>query len=381
MKASVVRRPKGSPVVAAREGPRPITESQAWDALIASLPAAHLLQSWAWGEFKVRNGWRPARLAWETAAGPAAAQVLARTAARAATVLYVPKGPLLNWEDPATRAEVLSALETLARRRRAVLIKIDPDVPVATGGPGEEQPAALGQAVQAELRQRGWIYSTSQVQFPNTVTLDLRASEADLLARMKQKTRYNLRLAERKGVTVRPGTAADLDLLYRLYAETSVRDGFVIRGREYYEDAWGRFIAASLAQPLVAEVEGEAVSALVVYRFGRTAWYLYGMSRDLHRDKMPNHLLQWRAIQWARAAGCETYDFWGAPDEFVESDPLWGVWKFKEGFGGQVVRHLGAWDYAPSPLLYRLYTSLLPRVLAVMRRRGRRETRSALGEA
>jgi lipid II:glycine glycyltransferase (peptidoglycan interpeptide bridge formation enzyme) len=163
-----------------------------------------------------------------------------------------------------------------------------------------------------------------------------------------------------------------------MYAETSVRDGFVIRGREYYEDAWGRFMAAGLAQPLLAEVDGAAVSALVVYRFGRTAWYLYGMSRDLHRDKMPNHLLQWRAIQWARAQGCETYDFWGAPDTFDERDKLWGVWKFKEGFGGQVVRHLGAWDYAPSPVLYRLYTRLLPRVLAVMRRRGRQSTRAAL---
>ena len=81
---------------------------------------------------------------------------------------------------------------------------------------------------------------------------------------------------------------------------------------------------------------------------------------------------------WAKAHGCATYDFWCAPNEFVESDPLWGVWKFKEGFGGQVVRHIGAWDYAPSPLLYRLYTVILPRVLDVMRWRGRRKTQASL---
>jgi peptidoglycan pentaglycine glycine transferase (the first glycine) len=355
-----------------------ITDPAVWDGLVAGLPGAHLLQSWQWGEFKARNGWRPSRLVWETPAGEAAAQVLARTAARAATILYVPKGPLVAWDDPAARAQVLDALQALARRRRALLIKIDPDVPIATGGPGEAQPAAVGTALQAALRQRGWVESAGQVQFRNTVTLDLRRSEAELLAGMKQKTRYNLRLAERKGVTVRAGTAADLDLLYRLYAETSLRDGFVIRNRDYYQEAWGRFMAAGLAQPLLAEVAGEAVGALVVYRLARTAWYLYGMSRDAHREKMPNHLLQWAAIRWARAQGCETYDFWGAPDEFVESDPLWGVWKFKEGFGGQVVRHLGAWDYAPSPTLYRLYTRLLPRLLDVMRRRGRRATRAAL---
>jgi lipid II:glycine glycyltransferase (peptidoglycan interpeptide bridge formation enzyme) len=228
------------------------------------------------------------------------------------------------------------------------------------------------------LAQRGWTLSRDQVQFRNTVTLDLRGSEADLLAGMKQKTRYNLRLAERKGVRVRAGSAADLDLLYRLYAETSLRDGFVIRGQDYYQAAWGRFMRAGLAQPLLAEVDGEPVAALVVFHFARTAWYMYGMSRAAHRDKMPNHLLQWHAIRRARAQGCDTYDFWGAPDAFVESDPLWGVWKFKEGFGGQVVRHLGAWDYAPSAAMYGLYTRVLPRVLNLMRRRGRQATRAAV---
>ncbi len=374
MKEAVVRRP--SSVVGSVH--QAITDPAAWDALAAGLPGAHLLQSWHWGEFKVRNGWRPRRLSWPAAG--AAAQVLARTAARAATVLYVPKGPLLDWDDAPARGLVLDELQALARRERAVMIKIDPDVPLAVGGPGDEQARPQGAALQAELARRGWVYSPDQIQFRNTVTLDLRGSEADLLARMKQKTRYNIRLAERKGVSVRPGGQADLDLLYRLYAETSLRDGFVIRGQDYYREAWGRFMAAGLAQPLVAEVEGAAVGALVAYRFGRTAWYMYGMSRDAHRDKMPNHWLQWQAILWARSQGCDTYDFWGAPDEFVESDPMWGVWKFKEGFGGQVVRHLGAWDYAPSPRLYRLYTRLLPRVLAVLRRRGRRATAAAVGE-
>jgi peptidoglycan pentaglycine glycine transferase (the first glycine) len=177
---------------------------------------------------------------------------------------------------------------------------------------------------------------------------------------------------------VRLGSHADLDLLYRMYAETSVRDGFAIRGLDYYRDAWGRFMAAGLAQPFVAEVDAEPVGALVVFRFAHTAWYLYGMSRDAQRDKMPNHLLQWHAIRWAKAQGCTSYDFWGAPDDFVESDPLWGVWRFKEGFGGQLVRHIGAWDYAPSPLLYRLYSIILPRVLDVMRRRGRNQTRQSI---
>jgi peptidoglycan pentaglycine glycine transferase (the first glycine) len=344
----------------------------AWNRHVAGLPCAHVLQSWQWGDFKSRYGWHAERRAWPRAA----AQVLARTALRGLRVLYVPKGPLLDWADAGQRAEVLGALESLARRQRAILIKVDPDVPRSVGPPGAEQPSPLGAAVEADLRRRGWLASREQVQFRNTAVLDLRQGDAELLAAMKPKTRYNLRLAERKGVTVREGGPSDLDLLYRLYAETAVRDGFAIRSRDYYQDAWGRFVTAGLAQPFLAEVAGEPVAALILFAFAGTAWYMYGMSREAHRDKMPNHLLQWRAITWARARGCLTYDFWGAPDRFQPGDPLWGVWRFKEGFGVQVERHIGAWDYAPAPWLYSLYTVLLPRLLAVMRWRGNRQVKA-----
>ncbi len=338
-----------------------------WNNLISALPLAHILQSWEWGAFKGRYGWSARRLVWH--GGHAAAQVLSRRLLSASLpfqpcVLYIPKGPLLDWSDEPLRAEVLADLQALAWRERAIFIKIDPDLEV---GPGLEALPFAAPGQDVEKARGGWKFSPEQVQFRNTVTLDLRRSEAELLAGMKQKTRYNIRLAEKKGVQVRLGTAEDLRLLYRLYAETSVRDGFVIRPADYYQDAWGSFIAAGLAQPFIAEVEREPVSALILFKFARTAWYMYGMSREGHREKMPNHRLQWEAMCWAKAQGCETYDFWGAPDEFVESDPMWGVWKFKEGFGGQVVRHIGAWDYAPSIAFYRFHNTVLPKILDVMR--------------
>lgn len=340
-----------------------VTDAVKWNQTIAALPQAHILQSWEWGEFKSRYGWSARRLAWGT---EAAAQILTRAALRdAVRVLYLPKGPLLDWSNLSLRARVLDDLQALARRERAILIKLDPDLPV-----GDDTPK--------ELETRAWRSSPDQIQFRNTATLDLARDESEILAMMKQKTRYNIRLAERKGVRVRAGGEADVDWLYRMYAETSVRDGFVIRSAHYYRDAWGSFIRAGLAQPFIAEVEGESVGGLVLFKFARTAWYMYGMSRDAHREKMPNHLLQWEAMRWAKASGCDTYDFWGAPDEFVESDPLWGVWKFKEGFGAQAVRHIGAWDYAPTPWLYNLYTSVLPRILNVMRRRGQAQTQRLL---
>ncbi len=363
-------------------------EAAEWNAIIAGLPGAHVLQSWEWGHFKARTGWQALPYAWRDEGGRvvAAALVLRRTipvkgfAARLC-VLYAPKGPLLDWNDAALRQRVLADLHALGKRQRAIFVKIDPDVPLGTGVPGEagalDDP--LGAAVTADLRAAGWHFSDEQIQFRNTVLLDLRPEPEQLLANMKQKTRYNVRLAERKGVTVRAAGESDLPLLYRMYAETSVRDGFVIREQAYYLDVWSSFLRAGYCEPLVAEIEGEAVSAVVVFRFAGRAWYLHGMSRDIHREKMPAYLLQWQAMLRARAAGCTVYDLWGAPEVFDESDSMWGVYRFKEGLGGQVLRTLGAWDLPVKPVVYQLYTQVLPRLLDRMRKKGKEQTRQMVG--
>lgn len=388
-----------------------VNNVQDWNKLIEGLPGAHVLQSYEWGQLKARYGWEPLPVVWlkegpgwamqrlpaeglagRTPAGSAPASVAAaalvlqralpvRGLAARLRMLYAPKGPLLDWANEPLRRQVLADLHGLARRQGAFLIKIDPDVPLGSGIPGTPEAATdpLGQALLAELQARGWRFSNEQVQFRNTVRIDLQGDESELLARMKQKTRYNIRLAQRKGVTVRLGSREDLDLLYQMYAETSLRDGFVIREEGYYRAVWDSLMAAGLAEPLIAEVEGEAVdpavAAVIVFRFGRTAWYQYGMSLDRHRERMPNYLLQWEAMLRAKAHGCQVYDLWGAPDEFNESDSMWGVFRFKEGLGGQVVRHIGAWDLPVNPLLYSLYAQALPRLLDVMRRRGRAQTR------
>jgi peptidoglycan pentaglycine glycine transferase (the first glycine) len=347
-----------------------------WNTLVAALPHAHILQSWEWGSFKSRYGWSPQRLVWTDGDRPAAlaaAQVLTRSE-RGLRVMYVPKGPVLDWDAAPLRRQVLADLQALARREHAIFIKIDPDllrpdtVPLAVNMP------CLDLLRSGDSAAGAWRFSRDQIQFRNTVQLDLRRSEVDILAGMKQKTRYNVRLAEKRGVRVRLGSLADLDLLYAMYAQTSLRDGFVIRSAQYYQEAWGSFMEAGLAQPFIAEAEGEVLSAIILFKFARSAWYMYGMSREIHRDKMPNHLLQWEAMRWAKAQGVETYDFWGAPNEFVESDPMWGVWKFKDGFGGQVAQHIGAWDYAPVPWLYQLYSVVLPKILGIMRWQGKRTT-------
>ncbi len=344
-----------------------VEDSARWDELLLSLPAPHLLQSWPWGELKRRFGWRASRLAWLDKAGTpvAAAQLLTRTGRLSGglKVAYCPKGPVLNWGNEDLRLAVLTGLVDAARSEGALVLKIDPEVAYETGA---------GAVVEAELRNSGWEPAPKQAQFRNTLILDLLQDEEALLKGMKQKWRYNVRLASRKGVHVRRGGVEDLDLLYRMYVDTSRRDGFVIRSRDYYMQAWGSFAERGLALPLVAEVDGTPVAGQIIYRFGLTGWYLYGMSTNQHREKMPNHLLHWEAIRWAKEQGCEVYDFVGAPDELEESDPMWGVYRFKKGFGGELVRTIGEWDYALRPAAYRAYRLLMPVALSAMRLFGRR---------
>jgi peptidoglycan pentaglycine glycine transferase (the first glycine) len=377
-----------------------------WNTAIASLPDTHLLQTWEWAQIKGEAGWKAKPQAWspdgdlldplDLSGGQAgaAAMILQRSlpfgwfAARL-RILYVPKGPLMDWSNKVLRNRVLDDLFAIARKSGAIFIKIDPNVLLGRGIPGE--PGALeeptGVEILKDLKTRGWIFSPEQIQFRNTVWVDLNGTEEEILARMKQKTRYNIHLAERKGVKIRRGDEADFGMLYRMYAETSQRDGFVIRNENYYARVWKTFLdnlcekpgnRLPAAQPLIAEVEGEPVAAVIPVRFANAAWYLYGMSRELHREKMPNYLLQWEAMRWAKQAGCQVYDLWGAPDKFTEEDSMWGVYRFKEGLGGCVARTIGAWDLPVQPLLFRLYTQTLPRLLDIMRRRGKQRTRQFL---
>ncbi len=315
------------------------------------------------------------------------------------SVLYAPKGPLLDWMNESLRERVLDDLQAFAKKQGAIFLKMDPDIILGTGIPGADGSVedAGGAAIQSELARRGWVYSSDQIQFRNSVLIDLQPTEEEMLARMKQKTRYNVRLAEKKGVTVRVGITDDLPMLYKMYAETSVRDGFVIRDEGYYQTVWRTFMQSNVykpeslqvsasepanlptCQPLIAEVNGEPVSGLFLFMFSNRAYYVYGMSREIHREKMPTYLLQWEAMKRAKSAGCAVYDLWGAPETFDESDSMWGVYRFKEGLGGYVVRTLGAWDFAPNKFWYKMYSEILPRVLDVLRARGKSKTKQGLG--
>jgi peptidoglycan pentaglycine glycine transferase (the first glycine) len=308
--------------------------------VLSQHPQAHLLQTSAWGEFKARFGWQVERVC----AGESGAQVLFRPLPLGFSFAYVAKGPVgADW--PALWPE----LDRVCRGRRAVMLKVEPDL---------VEPLSSG----AEAWFAGFQGRSEPVQPRRTMVLSLAGEEADWLARMKQKTRYNIRLAEKKGVQVRP--SGDVHSFYQLMQVTGQRDGFGVHSLEYFQEAYRHFYPLGMCELLMAEFEGRPLAGLMVFARGRRAWYFYGASNDEERARMPAYLLQWHAMRWAKSRGCEEYDLWGVPDADEEtleanftgrSEGLWGVYRFKRGFGGQLLRSAGAWDRAYLPLVYPLY--------------------------
>lgn len=351
-----------------------------WNEIIAGLPGASLLQTEQWAEVKAHVGWEAFPKLWKKEDGTveAAALILKRPIElgplhSGMSFLYVPRGPLMDWNNAELRDRVLADLTAFGREQKALFIKIDPDVPVSFGEPGSDEfhENAAGQSLLQYYRVQGWVHSPQQIQFANSVWISTEPSLDELLANMKQRTRYKVRLAEKKGVTVRRGGPADFEALADLYAVTSGRDGFLIRDKAYYLDVWQRFFSAGMLTPLIAEVEGEMVAAVMIFVTGSTARYVYGMSGPDHREKMPNYLLQWEAIKLAKEKGCTNYDLWGAPDEFTEEDRMWGVYQFKRGLGGEVVITPGAWDLPLQKTGYELFVHSLPKFIGMLKKYSR----------
>jgi lipid II:glycine glycyltransferase (peptidoglycan interpeptide bridge formation enzyme) len=323
----------------------------------ASLPEAHLLQSRAWAELKSHFGWIPRRVQ----VGEAMAQILFRRLPLGWTVGYIPKGPAVDWGNKQQCQALFAAIHAEAKQQRAVFLKVEPPAWLPGYNP-DTQPPEQTEALFTFFKEANFI-EAGAIQPQRSIIIDISSAEAAILATMKQKTRYNIRLAQKKGVTIRQGGEADLAGFYRLSQLTAQRDGFGIHSPGYYETAYKLFAPQQCAL-LLAEFEGELLAALMVFRQGEEAYYFYGASSNSHRNLMAPYLLQWEAIRWAKMCGCYRYDLWGIPDadpatleaEFGErSDGLWGVYRFKRGFGGQIVKSVGAFDYIYHPVFYKLY--------------------------
>ncbi|NLN69317.1 MAG: peptidoglycan bridge formation glycyltransferase FemA/FemB family protein [Chloroflexi bacterium] len=315
---------------------------QAWDQFIEDHPKAHILQTRPWGELKSAFGWKPRYVQYQDLG----ALLLFRQLPLGLSIGYLPRGPMGsgNW------AHFWPHLDALCRKERAIFLRVEPDV---------WEPA---QQDFAQNHLPGFISSRQTIQPPRTILIDLQKDDETILMEMKPKTRYNIRLAERKDVVVRQSD--DIAGFHQMMLTTGQRDAFGVHSQEYYQRAFDAFTPLGACVLLMAEFNGEPLAGLMAFAHGDTAAYFYGASTNQERNRMPTYLLQWEAMQWAKRKGCTVYDLWGVPDypeqeleeTFLErSEGLWGVYRFKRGFGGQLCRTIGAWDRVYQPLLYKTY--------------------------
>lgn len=318
------------------------------------------LQSRFWADFKALADWSYARYdvsvddgASREASTPFALSVLERGLGAGLRFAYVPHGPETGPVDgTADREGLLVALaEALRTRvsRSCLFIRFDPAwyiaEPVVAAAPPERP--VFGKPLR----------KASDVQPPDSVVLDVSRGDEELLAGMKPKWRYNVRLAEKKGVTVASEGAAAIADFYALYETTSERDHIAIHPKSYYERLFG-LKAANADEPRadirlwIARYEGKALAGIITAFYGKEATYLYGASSDEHRNLMPAYALQWAAIRAARDSGCESYDFYGIPPVDDPNHAMSGLYRFKTGFGGEIRHYAGAWDYVLRPTAY-----------------------------
>src|SRR6185437_6198487 len=262
--------------------------------------------------------------------------------------LYAPRGPVV--ENPASPA--LAALVTAAREQAAkagaFMVKIEPSVP--------DGDAAWLKA----LANQGFTRNPYATHPRRSWVLDITPDEEALLAGMHEKWRYNVRLAGRKGVTVREGSGtADRDAFYRLYRETADRDGIFIHGQQHYDDFLRLYGERDAAALLLAEFEGQPIAALIVARCGPVATYMFGASSNRERNRMPNHLLQWTAIRWAREHGCRLYDFLAIAETLEPGEDMYSLYTYKQGFGGFSLFTLETHDLVFQPAVYWAYSRAL----------------------
>lgn len=326
----------------------PVEQREQWDSFVASHAYGHFLQSWGWGELKASAAWQPQRLAlWDREQQQivAAAQILCRSVppvpARLAHLAYIPRGPVLDWSQPELCDTFFTQLNAYLSQRGAITLRMEL---------GLESGTAEGELVVPYLKNLH-VRPVKAVQPLRTIVLNLAPSEEELLACMKEKWRYNVRLAGRRGVTVRIAqNASDVQAWYHLLQTTGERDQFGIHTLDYYVRAWQIFASRQQARLLLAEHEGQLLAGIFVGLFGSQAIYLYGASSNEQRHLMPNYLLQWEAIRWAKQQGASLYDFWGIPETDDETEAMSGVYRFKRGWGGRVVQFMGGYERVYRPL-------------------------------
>ena len=317
-----------------------------YEAFVQSSPKGNFAQSYLWGRQKPMWLWE-AVIVRDADGGIVGSLALMtrKVPGTGRTLMYGCRGPVMRLDDRETFYELLAGAKELAKKHRAYVIKLDPDVPSS-----DTAFAALLREAGFRAKEGGKNFEAIQPRYVFRLNVENKTEE-DLLAGFHQKWRYNIRLAERKGVTVKICGKEMVPDFARLMLTTGVRDGFVTRKPAYFSDMLDN-LGEHARLYMAFSAENEPIAGTLAIHYGDKVWYLYGASSNEHRNLMPNYLLQWRMIQWAVETHCRVYDFRGVSGDVTEDNPLYGLFRFKQGFGGEFTEFVGEEDLVLSPFTY-----------------------------
>jgi lipid II:glycine glycyltransferase (peptidoglycan interpeptide bridge formation enzyme) len=312
-------------------------KEELFDHFVATHPRGDVLQTTQWGKLKQGSGWTYYPLgAMEEGELKGTSLILTKELPLGRTLGYSPRGPLYTSEKALDA--LLAAGVALLRKERAVVWKMDPAILQ-----GDQQWDQVARENQLRAVDTGLDFQGVQPQ--HVMALRLDHSVDTLLKEMKSKTRYNIRYAERKGVQVSLVKEKRLlGVFYCLLQETALRDRFMIRPLSYYEAIWDHLVEHKLAQFFLAYYQKTPLAGAICFRLPHRVWYVYGASSNEQRNLQAAHLLQWEMIKWAKSLGCGVYDFRGVSGDRNENNPLYGLYRFKEGFGAKLETYVGEYD-------------------------------------
>ena len=318
---------------------------QEYEAFVQSHPKGNFAQSYLWGKQKPAWIWKAIAVRGEDGRIKGSMAVMIRKMPMVGrTLMYACRGPVCDLDDRETFSQLLEGAKALAKEHKSYVIKIDPDVPSSNTAFAE-----MLQSFGFHSKEGGKNFEAIQPRYVFRLDVDGKTEE-EVQVGFHQKWRYNIRVAQKKGVEVRLCGKEMVPAFADLMLTTGVRDGFVTRQPEYFAAMLDNL--GEHCRLYMAFHEDTPIAGTLAIHYGDKVWYLYGASSNEHRNLMPNYLLQWNMIQWAVETGCRVYDFRGVSGDVSEDNPLYGLYRFKKGFGGDFTEFVGEMDLVLNPVIY-----------------------------
>ena len=324
-------------------------DKKAYEEFLTNNERCNFQQSLEWGE--VKQAWKNEVILSKDKNGKivGAISVLIRKMPIFGNFMYISRGPICDIYDENVLKDLIKGLNKLAKEYKAFALKWEPDIKSS-----DKEFRKIAENLGFKIKDDAKDFSEG-IQPRYVFRLDLKnKTEDEVFAEFHQKTRYNIRLAIKKGVVIKEGTRADLKDFHKIMEVTGKRDNFMIRPLSYFEKMYDKLFPNHL-KLMMAYYEDKPIAGIIDIIYGNKVWYLYGASSNKHRNLMPNYLLQWEMIKYSIEQKKDIYDFRGVVGIVDETHPQYGLYRFKKGFNAEFTEFIGELYINYKPITYKMY--------------------------